>query len=247
MSNLLVVDWDYFFANPMESGDTTDERFWLFDWGHQESVLMRDIIWGTRAPSFLKFGLELPGVTVPENWWDRFNIADDAVIEVSDSNMYSGLAGDGAEFEHVWLYDAHHDLYRIKTLADFRHYMDRGIITCEDWMFVHHGNESKLHWRWPQWHIGGKDVRKTIPKWVGCDARKDDMGKLDIEFDTVSICRSGSWVPPWCDEQFERFYLSCPGGEVIQVDDVDLKRDFDIEECREFAEKMKAMEAGARG
>lgn len=242
MSNLLVVDWDYFFANPMEAGDTDDERFWLFDWGHSESELFREMIWATRAPTFIKYDLPLPGVVVPDGWWDRFNISPDATVEISDSNMYSGIAGDHVEFEHVWLYDAHHDLYRVKTLTDYRRYMEKGIITCEDWMFIHHGNGSKLHWRWPQWHTGGKDVRKTIPKWVGCDAHKDDMGKLDIEFDTVSICRSGSWVPPWCDDEFEQFYLGCPG-EITQVDEVNLKRSFDIEESRAWAAQMAEMEA----
>jgi hypothetical protein len=246
MGNLLVVDWDYFFPNPMESGDTSDERYWLFDWGHAESILMRDIIWSTRAPGFLKHGLELPGVSVPEGWWDRFNIADDAVVEVSDSNMYSGVAGNNTAFERVWLFDAHHDLYRVQTRKDYDTVIEKGAITCEDWMWFHKAAGSKLHWRWPQWHIGGQGVADHIPKWAKVDTARDDLEPLaDIEFDVVSICRSGSWVPPWCDQEFERFYLSCPG-EIVQVDDVDLIREFDPAESHRYAEQLKSMEAQAR-
>lgn len=47
------------------------------------------------------------------------------------------------------------------------------------------------------------------------------MGKLDprMEFDAVSICRSGAWVPAWCDEQFVEFVKSCPVGEIVEVQD----------------------------
>ena len=226
MSNLLVVDFDYFFYNPLYATDGHDKRFWLFDWGHSESRLYREIVWPTRAASFMENGFELPGVDVPENWWDRFNIAPDAVCEVSDSNMYSGVAGNYRTFDHVWLYDAHHDLYRIETEEQLEQYAEKGEITCEDWMFNHLLNGAKLHWRWPRWFTYGKKMRHEVPKWVGLDARKDDMAKLDprMEFDTVSICRSGAWVPPWCDQDFEKFYRSCPVSEIVQVDEGDLMR-----------------------
>jgi hypothetical protein len=240
MSNLLVVDWDYFFYNPLYAVDGHDPRFWLFDWGHREDTMFRDHIWPMRGAAFLSHGMELPGVQVPENWWARFNIADDAVCEVSDSNMYSGVVDGGRVFKHVWLFDAHHDCYRIKTEEQLAEFAEAGNVTCEDWMFVHHVKGAKLHWRWPKWFTYGKKMRATeIPKWIGLDARKDDLGKIDMRFDAVSICRSGSWVPPWCDEEFERFYTSCPASEIVQVDDVDLKRAVDMDAMRSQADMLK--------
>lgn len=246
MSNLLVVDFDYFFFNPLYAVHGNDERFWLFDWGHNETDLFIHAVWPIRAATFIKHGFDLPRVEVPENWWDRFNIADDAICEVSDSNMYSGVVNNSAAFKHVWLFDAHHDLYRIQTHEQLLEFRDSGQVTCEDWMFAHHLRGSRLHWRWPRWFNYGKNVRIDIPKWVNCDARRDDMGRLDMRFDAVSICRSGAWVPPWCDEAFEKFYLSCPASEITQVDDVDLRRDWSMDMVEKYVEAERRMDALAR-
>lgn len=221
MPNLLVVDFDYFFVNPLEGGIFSDEAFWLYDWGHNETELYRTHIWPSRAAAFWANDRPLPGVEIPEGWWDRFNIDPDAVCTVSDSNAYSGVMEVKAEaYDHVWLFDAHHDLYRFDTTEEVEEWADAGgPITCEDWMFAHHMRGSRLHWRWPQWHKAAKGMRDAIPKFVGCDARKDDMGDLDMRFDSVSVCRSGCWVPPWCDQDFSNFVLSCPVAEIVEVED----------------------------
>jgi hypothetical protein len=221
MGNLLVVDFDYFFVNPLEGGHFTDEAFWLYDWGHRETELYRTFIWPSRAASFWANNRDLPGVNIPADWWDRFDIDPDAVCTVSDSNAYSGIMEPEADgYKHVWLFDAHHDLYRIETQQEADEWADAGgPITCEDWMFAHHQRGSKLHWRWPQWHKAAKPMRDAIPKFVNCDARKDDMGKINMKFDAVSVCRSGCWVPPWCDKDFANFVESCPVMEIVEVED----------------------------
>jgi hypothetical protein len=204
-----------------------------------------------RGARFEMNGFDLPQVEVPTNWWDRFNIAPDARCEVSDSNMYSGLVEDGREFDHVWLFDAHHDLFRIKDADQLVEFLKEGRVSCEDWMFIHYANGAKLHWRYPRWFTYGKQMRHEVPKFVGCDSRKDDMGKLDpnMRFDAVSICRSGAWVPPWCDPAFEQFWTSCPAGEIVQVDsedNVNLMRKWNPEEITKLAEDMTKMEAQMR-
>lgn len=220
MGNLLVVDFDYFFVNPLEGGIFSDAAFWLYDWGHNETEMFRTMIWPSRAAGFWQNDMELPQVNIPDGWWDRFDIDPDAVVTVSDSNAYSGvMESDADAYGHVWLYDAHHDLYKIKTPEEAYRWADENTVSCEDWMFAHYLRGSKLHWRWPQWHRAAKGMRASIPKWVGCDARKDDMGKLDMKFDAVSICRSGCWVPPWCDDDFIRFVQACPVSEIIEVED----------------------------
>jgi hypothetical protein len=209
----------------------------LFDWQHSEDRQM-PWLWLIRGAPFVQNHLPLPGVDVPEGWWDRFNIAPGARCEVSDSNMYSGVADGQQIFDHVWLFDAHHDLYRFKEPDEARDFYRKGTVTCEDWMWVHWAQGSKLHWRWPRWFTYGKKMRREIPGWVGCDARKDDLGKLDMVFDTVSICRSGAWVPPWCDADFEKFYTSCPA-DIVQVDSGPLVREFDEETLRRFGEQLR--------
>lgn len=216
MPNLLVVDWDYFFLNKLEWGYFNDDDMLLYDWSHSECELYKTIIWPSRGANFIRNDLPLPDVDIPENWWDRFNIADDSLLEVSDSNVYSGMVNGYETYDHVWLFDAHHDLYKIKTPEQLTGWKS---MTCEDWMFSHYLRGSKLHWRWPKLHREGRAMRSDIPKWVGCDARRDDMGRIDMQFDAVSICRSGCWVPPWCDEQFVHFYQSCPVAEIVEVEE----------------------------
>jgi len=247
-SNLLMVDWDYFFYNPLYAVDGDHPDFWLYDWGHAERSLFIDHAWPTRASAFFRHGSGLPQVEVPPDWWSRFTIAPDARVEVSDSNMYSGIAGGGQDFKNVYLYDAHHDLYRVETPQELEDWAEQGQITCEDWMWAHHLRGSKLHWRWPQWFTYGPQMRKEIPSWVKCDSRKDDGKTPPVTFDVVSICRSGAWVPPWCDPAFQQFYESCPGGDIVQVDDVPLVRTWDEELPRHMAklydEQMKQLATG---
>ena len=221
MANLLVVDFDYFFVNPLEGGlYRQDPNFLLYDWGHRESSLFRTEIWPSRAACFLANNVALPGVDIPTGWWDRFNISAEAVCTVSDSNAFSGVMElDADAYEHVWLFDAHHDLYGVENLAQAQGLYSRGLMSCENWMFFHFLRGSKLHWRWPQWHQWASDMADDIPDFVDCDAQRDNMDHIDdIQFDAVSICRSGCWVPSWCDGDFETFVLNCPANEIIEVE-----------------------------
>lgn len=39
----------------------------------------------------------------------------------------------------------------------------------------------------------------------------DDGGEAALPFDAVFLCRSGSWVPSWCDDQFTELLAAFPG------------------------------------
>lgn len=230
MSNLLVVDFDFFFHNPMESGEHQDDEFWLYDWGHSESPLHIDsnIIWPSRALGFIHSERPLPQVDVPDGWWDRFNIDPDSQLYVADSNAYAGLLYDqiGDPFEQVWLFDAHHDLYKFKTPQEVAAWHSTGQdITCENWMFKHLMRGAELHWRYPRWHQLGPDMAESLPDWIGLDAAYDDGKPMDVEFDTIFLCRSGAWVPPWCDERFMQFMEAAPTDGIEQMDDYNLLRE----------------------
>lgn len=219
MNNLLVVDWDYFFVNPLESKSGDVNKWLLYDWLHNESQgLYHDWIWGTRAAGFTRNGLELP--QMDQRWRkfaDRFTLHEDAEILYADSNLWAGSqteVGDG--FDEVWLYDAHHDLYQYKNLQDWHDRVsddgERFRITCEDWMFWHAYQGSRLVWRFPDWHDLWKEVADEddldIAKAVKLDYQMDDWEPVWTEFSSVFICRSGCWVPPWCDDEFDQFLLT---------------------------------------
>lgn len=230
MNNLLVVDWDMFFRNPMEGGDYENGEQWLYDWGHAESPFFIEggIIWAERALGFMRAGMDLPKVDVPTNFWDRFKFDDETKLYVADSNAYAGLLYDqnGDPFEHVYLFDAHHDLYKFKTQKQVQEWHETGEdITCENWMFKHLMRGATLHWRYPQWHGNGPSHAEDLPDWIGLDSAYDDGKPLDVQFDTVFLCRSGAWVPPWCDDDFLDFMNSAPVVEVEQMDGYYLKRE----------------------
>lgn len=232
--NLLVVDWDWFFVNPVEAGSAKDwQTLGLYDWGHAETPLnLSNGLWMIRAAGFVKAGLPLPGVTPPEGgwaaFWNRFTFADDAYCEYTDSNMYAAdmVPGDGA---HVWdsilIFDAHHDSgYNVSSVEEW---LDRGRYSCEDWMMVHHVRGcDDLTVRYPQWKPNGPQER--IPDGMPTKQIVDDGQPIeDLVFDAVFICRSGAWVPPWCDRDFLALVDACPVQGFPRDDDEQLDRRFD--------------------
>lgn len=262
--NLLVVDWDYFFPNPLEGGfrdkskDIQKDSTMLYDWGHRESEFFINALWGHRASSFLMNNLPLP--TVEPSWKsfpERFTLSEDAVIYIHDSNMHSGLidSPDGGPFEDVWLYDAHHDSgYGVKSFAEWmsKHVSKDGAeFSCEDWMLIHYMQGTYLHWRWPTWHqhfteMGPVAIHSTWPEGVAMDAKRDDLKPVDVVFDAVSICRSGAWVPPWEDRKFLEF-TELWDRDIEQLDTDDLDRGFDIEAAKREAELLRLAMHQARG
>jgi len=237
----------------MKGGFKHEEPF-LFDWGHAESEFFIDMAWHGRAAAFGYASFPLPEVepswkTFPE----RFKVAHDATVYIGDSNLWSGNLSDseGDPFSDVWLFDAHHDSgYGVSSFAKWlkKHARQGGAVSfsCEDWMLIHHMQGAALHWRFPTWHESFKKrlhEGKCIPActdeglshgpfWpvdVPLDARVDDLLPVDEEFDTIYICRSGAWVPPWEDHKFQRFYESWDR-DIEQLDNVNLVRDFDAQQ-----------------
>lgn len=208
--NLLVIDYDFFFPNPFEAGDSKRSDYWFFDWAHREVPMLIDDIWPTRALSFYVKGLELPQAKVPDNWWGLFDFTPGARLYYADSNVFAlqvpSLSDLDSEFKSVWLYDAHHDSgYNIDSVDDFIEKFD-GRYTCEDWMiYFQEVHESELHWRWPVWHKHYNEEGPKYPKGVHLDAAVHNLAeKPPVAFSDVFLCRSGAWVPPWAESGFHR-------------------------------------------
>lgn len=250
--NLLVIDWDFFFYNPMEAG-ARDDRTRFFDWGHAEAPFFRDAVWPMRAAGFLASGLPLPQTKGWDDFAEHFRLADNVEIAVSDSNAWTGkFANDG--FDDVWLFDAHHDCGYDKVTS-FHEWQrentsDMGMqFSCEDWMLAFQHMGAKLHYRYPSWHRRYRRKGVEVPKGVILDA---DMADLTfgttlpaVTFDAVSICRSGAWVPPWCDADFDEFLSQW--GDWHQVDDVPLYRDWHTDYAKQEIQERDMLRAATEG
>jgi len=229
---LLVVDFDFFLPNPMEARDIEHPHRYLYDWGHGESpFFLSNMLWSTRACGFLAYGLPLPMAVPPDGgwpaFWSRFTFADHAVMGYADSNMHAGRMppSTGKAFKSVTLLDAHHDSGYDPDIADIQEWEARNVYDCSDWMLLLQTRGCKdLTVRYPTWKPTGPDEAMT-----GGSLTKqivDDGKRLRQTFDRVVICRSGGWVPPWCDHQFLEFLDACPV-EGYQMDRTDLNRNFD--------------------
>lgn len=247
MSNLLCIDFDFFFPNAMEAGDFDDPTWPLTDWGHAESPLfLSGVIWESRAAAFYQMNLPLPPVLIPEGgwstFWARFQFADDTVFTFGDSNAHAGLIAppDGSPaFESVLLFDAHHDSgYQIDAMAD---YLAQTTFNCEDWVLEQQQRgTSDLSVRYPTWKPNGPT--EDLPAGVLTRQSLDDGAPVPTVFDAVYVCRSGAWVPPWCDTDFLNFVNAAPmDGE--QVDEVELVRDFNAAQAQQMGQLFAATHA----
>lgn len=257
---LLVIDFDYFFPDPMLAPGAGSEVV-LYDWHHAETPFLHGPVWLHRAAAFFNHGYELPRCAEDTGsgpgggfvaFWQRFDLTGAPGLLVCDSNAFAGtitpasldaFAGDGGDSDRVgwaevWLYDAHHDCgYRATGATEWA---ARGTLGCDDWMRAHHARGTALHVRYPAWRADADGVLADVERApaVPVDRAVDD-GQPAGAFDAVVVCRSGAWVPPWCDDQFEAFLNAAPDylGTPHWIDD-DVPpgpRDFDADTARAIA------------
>jgi hypothetical protein len=144
---LLVVDFDFFFPNPLDAAATDTQSLLLYDWGHAETRLHRETLWHIRATTFAAHSVALPRRQPTDGFWNRFTLATDELV-VADSNAHAGpLAWQGGLAEVV-LFDHHHDSGYRRSYAD---YLTDGEFTCEDWTFPHHEASARITVRYPRW------------------------------------------------------------------------------------------------
>ncbi|MGW2425204.1 hypothetical protein ACWC0C_39200 [Streptomyces sp. NPDC001709] len=217
---LLVVDFDFFFHNPYEGipaphrGDAA-----LYDWAHGENRWLRETIWPIRAEEFLRAGIQPPRCEGYEDFWARFTFtSDNPPLFYADSNIYAGRLTPmhfglfnlkTTVWKDIHLFDAHHDsgYPHDHGPASFEEWREIGEFSCEDWMLVHHDKGSQLTLTYPAWRPGGDSHPPMIP----LHTTIDDGRKVATTFDAVFLCRSGSWVPSWCDDQFTELLNAFPG------------------------------------
>jgi hypothetical protein len=226
MVRLLVIDFDFFF--PVR--DVGESDWWLYDWDHRESMgaELQTLIWESRGSMFLQTHGILPSTTGAEtSFWQRWTFAPETVLYVSDSNVLSLAEPVRADVHVVHLFDAHHDL---------GYNPHRGIrYTCENWglWYARHGIPFHVHY--PLWRA---EVF-TNEDWCLAERRRYPVTRafddptLQLTFDRIHVCRSGTWVPPWCEDAFWDFIQRCPVAKSAQyVQDI-TPRSWNMEAAQE--------------
>jgi hypothetical protein len=69
--------------------------------------------------------------------------------------------------------------------------------------------------RYPRWRHRWADLEADTG--IPVHRHTDDGAAVPGMFDTVFACRSGGWVPAWCDDQWQQFIDAFPG-QVTCVD-----------------------------
>lgn len=248
--HLLVVDYDFFFPNPMESGDGDDASRGLYDWGHAESpFFLGDVIWSVRAGAFLAHNVPLPQIQPPAGgwaaFWDRFTFADGTVLKYADSNVHAGEfepPHGRRDFGSVHLFDAHHDSgYRATSFGEF---LDTQRYSCEDWMLYQQAKGCfDLTAHYPAWKPNG--VKEKLPRGSVTKQVIDDGQSVDTVFTQVFLCRSGAWVPPWCDTGFLDLLAACPL-PTEQIDDEPMDRQFTLDQAHGIADQIRQSRSDTR-
>lgn len=212
--HLLCVDWDFFFPSPAAGGPRSQYDH-LYAWPVAEDSHHTEVVWEDRLRALDAAGLPLPRCTGYEGFWERFTFSPRAILIYADSNAWaahlwpSDLASTDKSWESVHLYDAHHDAGYRNNHASFEEWLASGDgIRCENWMLAHAWAGTALHCHFPPWRES-LDWPPEEPL-VEVAMSIDDGAPPDVEFDLVYLCRSGAWVPPWCDDQFEEFLRSAP-------------------------------------
>lgn len=251
--DMLSVDWDYFFPEPIGAG--IGDKYALYYWGFSEShsPSLMDYLWHSRASTFLSNGMELPQAN--DEWrtfWDRFDLTGVKHLFVANSHMYAGHDRVSSvvidRFTKIVSFDAHHDLgYKDKVGWGKGGTYE---VTCEDWLrFYVDVADAMATVVYPDWKVKAFDLESGFEADPTHVVRvfNRDFDEV-IKPDVVFIARSGSWVPPWCDNKFNEFVSSFPHGLTPYVFDVDLDipgwvREYDPDVTQKMREQFEAVMA----
>jgi hypothetical protein len=233
-----VIDWDFFFVTP-EPGHAPMEEWSYYDWGHREASFFIQNVWVHRGASFLAAGKDLPMPNAAwRTFWDRVTLSPDADLYYADSNTHALDQRVLSSATSLLLLDAHHDSgydakdKRLLVLRTARY-------TCENWMLVPWRMGVGMAMRYPTWRWYAAHLEPTplIPISRVVDDGASHLG----QFDKVFVCRSGAWVPPWCDDAFADFLQIAPVRSWTLVSDQDWTRENDVTAMEDAAAQLREM------
>jgi len=234
MKTLLTIDFDFF---------VPEDQMW--DLGHAESPFFMRHIWYTRAN--LMDQMKTNGEEV--GFWDRlrdFLKFKTNTVFVSESHLEAfHLTHPLGQIINI---DRHHDVWEGHN----------NLVACDTWghqaMRLRHVQEMK--WIHPsdggfEINMAGDYMAVAPPKYR---KRIKAMAMLEAgmllegtEIDTVHVCRSAAWTPPWLDEAFSKFVAAGPFKEIEQAGDLPVEprwSEKDFEQAREHKALYESFLAG---
>jgi hypothetical protein len=184
--NILSIDWDYFAPDIFQ-----------FDWGHMESSFFLEPIWNFRSHDIsLINGERALDKIKPTGYIELLQkiitiSPAKIMIAESHSSIYEFIKYFKCKNLTVWNFDQHHDLG----------YHERATLQCDNWASIGllKGLIKEYKLIYPKW-------RKEIPEKLPWDITPIYDVPDDLPgFVAVFICRSGAWMPTWCDDKWLEF------------------------------------------
>jgi hypothetical protein len=215
---ILSIDFDYFFP----------DSSW-FDWGHNENMLFLETIWSIRAADIhlktKQSAIDYYVPTIPTDFWSLIKNKPNLFIAESHTRICQLLNTKNI----IYNLDAHHDCgYNYNKSVD-----------CGNWASHALTINSKVHIIYPTW-------RKTSPEHKSLSQPTSISYKLPKpqNYDVVFVCRSGCWVPTWCDTEFQKF-ITDSKLQVTKLDDLVWKiREPTLTQAKELKLKFHQIRKG---
>lgn len=208
----MTIDWDFFSDSD------------AYDFGHRENPFFIETIWQIRVVGNPELVSDFHLVEHRKTFWEdlkKLNLIP-PILMTSESHLHAYPLFMAFPPDLVINFDSHHECYIVK---------DPKIVTCENWALSLLSKKKKMKMLWvqPPWvdnNLSG--IPENLHERTSYCKLEELKGFLPETFDTIisHSCRSGSWMPPWLDEEFESF-ISESGAKRIDIpEDEPVKRIF---------------------
>ncbi|ADK15738.1 MULTISPECIES: hypothetical protein [Clostridium] len=195
--NLLSIDWDYFIPVREEwcGSYIENKRTNIILW-YRRYFKNRQM--GENIEKTVRTGNELKG------FWSKikqcFSIESKAKVYVSDSHKFSYFIAQNNNCDEVINFDAHSDLgYGGMKSLDFE-------LNCANWLgkLLKNSIIKKANIVYSPYTYEEKGEFEEINKSFSIKYPKVEH-LVNKNINVIHICRSGSWTPPWLDNEFYKF------------------------------------------
>ncbi|MFU0784463.1 arginase [Clostridium sp.] len=194
LKSLLSIDWDYFI--PIEQN-------WSGSYIENKENMM--FIWYKRYFDSMKRGINIEKSIKVERDLNVFlkiirkyiKFKNNIKMYVSDSHKYSYDIAKANKCENVINFDAHSDLgYGGMESLKFE-------VNCANWLgkLFKDNIINRASIVYSPYTLEEESEFKEINSKFNIKYIKEDS-LPNIEVDSIHLCRSGSWTPPWLDEKF---------------------------------------------
>ena len=229
-NTLITIDWDYFmpYISKFNVSCLENKRNIQNNW---YKLYLENKMNGIDITKTMKTGQALEG------FWEKinnvFNIAKKCNLIVSDSHKIAYRVAKEIQCDKVYNFDSHTDLgYGGLESLDFEvncaNWLGRllkdNIIKCANIILSPYTGENR------------SEFKELNMKYLVKYNTIDEIAEDSI-IDTIHICRSGAWTPPWLDNEFFSF-INYNGMEIKYIEFE--KRNWDIKNIT-LADKIEYM------